>query len=373
MKAVAWPRLALSRLRRGWFAIAESTLAATLAWLLDTWLIGNPQPFFAPAAALIVLGQARGQRNRRAIEVVLGVAGGVLVADLVVQALGPQSTLTIFLVILLVHLVAVSINASTVAVVQGSVSALYLIVIAPPSHSVIPFRFVDALVGGGVALLVSHIVSVRKPLGPLLAELEALFAEMDAVLEEIATALDHQDRDEARSALQSARQSDAGVQRLQLAITAAGEALWLHTKRRERLSGVDAIAQSVSHIDFAVRNVRVLARAGLTVTRVPSPPSFELAGSVQLLKESVALLAGVLSAEVVGNNDDAARCAADLQGKTVEAVRAAASAMSAQSSLPVVMLVGQVRLTAIDLLRAAGKDDLETLASVDDALHLPPI
>ncbi|MEK8105483.1 FUSC family protein [Micromonospora sp. M12] len=81
-------RTAGGRLRHGWRPVVEATLAATVAWLLATRLLGHPQPFFAPAAALIVLGQARGQRIRRAVEVVLGVAAGVLVADLVVQALG---------------------------------------------------------------------------------------------------------------------------------------------------------------------------------------------------------------------------------------------------------------------------------------------
>src|ERR671917_715715 len=94
-------RAAAGRLRHGWRPVVEATLAATVAWLLAADLVGDPQPFFAPAAALIVLGQARGQRMRRAVEVVLGVAAGVLVADLVVQALGPRSTWTVLTVILL--------------------------------------------------------------------------------------------------------------------------------------------------------------------------------------------------------------------------------------------------------------------------------
>src|SRR5262245_55564949 len=79
---MGWLRVSAGRLRQGWVLVVESIAAATVAWLLDTWLIGDPQPFFAPAAALLVLGQ----RMRRAIEVILGVAGGVLVADVVVRA-----------------------------------------------------------------------------------------------------------------------------------------------------------------------------------------------------------------------------------------------------------------------------------------------
>jgi uncharacterized membrane protein YgaE (UPF0421/DUF939 family) len=82
---VGWLRISIGRLRQGWLVVVESTAAATVAWLVDTRFIGHPQPFFAPAAALIVLAQLRGQRTRRAVEVILGVAGGVLVADVVAQ------------------------------------------------------------------------------------------------------------------------------------------------------------------------------------------------------------------------------------------------------------------------------------------------
>ncbi|MFY1702416.1 FUSC family protein [Micromonospora sp. WMMA1923] len=127
-----WLRQAAVRVWRGWPQIVEGTLAATGAWVAASVLVSHPQPFFAPAAALIVLGQARGQRTRRAVEVVLGVAAGVLVADVVVQALGARSTVTVFTVILLTIVGAVAIGASGVAVVQAAVSALYLVVISPP-------------------------------------------------------------------------------------------------------------------------------------------------------------------------------------------------------------------------------------------------
>jgi hypothetical protein len=61
----------LGRLREGWPFVAEATAAATAAWIIDTRFLGQPRPFFAPAAALIVLGQVRRQRLLRAVEVVL--------------------------------------------------------------------------------------------------------------------------------------------------------------------------------------------------------------------------------------------------------------------------------------------------------------
>lgn len=105
-----WLGTAGSRLRDGWRPVVEATAAATIAWLIATRVVDHPRPFFAPAAALIVLGQARGQRTLRAVEVLLGVAGGVLVADVVAQALGARTTWTVFTIILVTLTVAVAIG-----------------------------------------------------------------------------------------------------------------------------------------------------------------------------------------------------------------------------------------------------------------------
>jgi hypothetical protein len=41
--------------------------------------------------------------------------------------------------------------------------------------------------------------------------------------------------------------------------------------------------------------------------------------------------------------------------------------------LAVVMIVGQLRAATIDLLRAAGSDDVRSLGMVDEALGLPDV
>ena len=55
------------------------------------------------------------------------------------------------------------------------------------------------------------------------------------------------------------------------------------------------------------------------------------------------------------------------------AVRVAGRLLPESPPLPVVMIVGQVRMTVIDLLRGAGVDAGETLVRVDEALGLPPL
>jgi Fusaric acid resistance protein-like len=57
--------------------ILQSAVAAALAWLVATEVVGHEQPFFAPISALITLGLTVGERRRRAVEIAIGVAVGI--------------------------------------------------------------------------------------------------------------------------------------------------------------------------------------------------------------------------------------------------------------------------------------------------------
>ncbi|MGC4746173.1 FUSC family protein [Micromonospora sp. DT201] len=413
-------RTAGGRLRHGWRPVLEATAAATVAWLLATRLLGHPQPFFAPAAALIVLGQARGQRIRRAVEVVLGVAAGVLVADLVVQALGPGSTWTVFTVILLTVLLAVAFGATGVTLVQAAVSALYLVVVAPPDGTLVPFRFVDALIGGAVALAASLLVDARHPLAPLVAEVRRTFDELAGLLGEIADALDHRDEAAAVAALRQARGMDARVNGLRDGVLAAGEALRLNVRRRQHIGRLRSVDESIRQIDYAVRNVRVLARAGVTLSRLhlaappsevraPAPPSEvrapvppsevrgpvppsevrgpvppsevrgpaappELGAALRSLAEAVRQAGAALAADLDGHDEAADRHATRADEAALASVHAAGQLFGSTQTLPLAMIIGQIRATAIDLLRGVNpEDDVAVLARVDEALGLPAV
>ncbi|MEV1332187.1 FUSC family protein [Micromonospora costi] len=369
-----WLRDAANRLRRGWRPVVEATLAATVAWILATRLVGHPQPFFAPAAALIVLGQARGQRLRRAVEVVLGVAGGVLVADLVIQGLGPGTTWTVFTVILLTVALAAAVGATGVTLVQAAVSALYLVVVAPPSESLVPFRFVDALIGGAVALAVSQLVDARRPLAPLVAEVRGTFDDLAGLLTDIAGALDRHDEPAALAALAQARGMDARVDRLRDGVLAAGEALWLNVRRRRHLGRLRSVDNSIRQIDYVVRNVRVLARAGVTLSRQPTPVPTDLGVALRCLADAVRAAGEALAADLEGRDEIADGHAERADQAALAAVRTAGGLFTPGRTLPLMMIIGQVRATAIDLLRGvAADDDATVLGRVDQALGLPPV
>ena len=101
----------VARLRASVWSVAQSAAAASLAYFLAQVLLGHESPFFAPIAAVISLSVTVGSRPRRAIEMVFGVAVGLMVADLLVLVIG-TGTLQIAAVVLLAMAAAVFFGAA---------------------------------------------------------------------------------------------------------------------------------------------------------------------------------------------------------------------------------------------------------------------
>ena len=102
--------------------------------------------------------------------------------------------------------------------------------------------------------------------------------------------------------------------------------------------------RTLAQVDFAVRNTRVLARHVLRFTRAGEPAPPELAEAVRGLSAAVWELAAAY--------DDPART-----GEVIRLARAAAARAAGVAEHPdgpaIVEIAGQVRSTAVDLVRAA--------------------
>src|SRR3954469_4670425 len=153
-------RARIARVQSNWRVILQTTLAAGLAWFLDQQLLDHRAPAFAPIAAVISLGAARGQSWRRAIELAGGVAVGIGVADLLVNLLG-RGALSIGLIVGLSMATAMLLGAGTIFVSQSAVSAIFVVALQPPGSGFTPDRFFDALIGGAVALVVAQVLLPR--------------------------------------------------------------------------------------------------------------------------------------------------------------------------------------------------------------------
>ncbi|MEJ7843370.1 MAG: FUSC family protein [Rubrobacter sp.] len=345
-----------ARLRTSVWAIAQSAVAASLAFFVANVVLGHERPFFAPIAAVISLSVTLGSRPRRAIELVFGVAVGLMVADLLVLVIG-TGTLQIAAVVLLAMAAAVFFGGGTIVVNQAAVSAILVVVLQPPETVFSPDRFLDALAGGAVALLVSYLLPVNperlvgRAVAPVLDELSALLVEIAAVLKT-------GDPERGQQTLLRAREMDDRVRKLIETLEAGHQTARLSPTRRRSLRHLDLYASAGARIELAVINTRVLARGAANATRRGNAIPGKLPEAVLDLSRSVRALNTFL--EESGGAEEARRHALD-------AARSATEVLEERHELAISVLVGQVRSAAVDLLRSTGMDQASALEALEDA------
>jgi uncharacterized membrane protein YgaE (UPF0421/DUF939 family) len=344
------------RLRANGWPILQTALAASLAYLLAVYVLGNEQPFFAPIAAVISLGLALGQRGRRAVEVVFGVAVGLMVADLIVFLIGVGAA-QIGVVVALAMAAVVLFSERTLLVNQAAISAILVIVLQPPDSGFSPDRFLSALIGGGVALAVNHLFPVN-PRRVVERAARPIFGELVAVLEEIAAALETSELERAERVLGKAREIDDRVRGLDEALAAGYETARLSPTRRRSLKHLELYSSAGIRIELAVINTRVLARGAANAIRRGDviPPA--LPGAILDLSRAVRALAVFL--EEPGPPDEVRRYA-------LEAASRATALLKERHDLAISVLVGQVRAAAMDLLRSTGMDQASALRALEEA------
>jgi uncharacterized membrane protein YgaE (UPF0421/DUF939 family) len=352
-------RTRAERLRNAARAILQATLAATLAWLVATEIVGHARPFFAPVSAMITLGLTQGQRGRRAVEVVLGVTLGIAVADLLVIALG-TGWWQLALVVALAMSVALLLGSGQMFAQQAAVSAALVATLQPPDGGVSFARAVDALLGGSIALAVSALVLPANPVRMVRDAAAPVLAELAGVIDDVAAALERRDRDSVQAALERGRGIDELARDLDDALTVGRETARQAPSRRHALGTVDVYTDAAAQIDLAVRNVRVLARGARRAIDLDENVPPEIADALRSLAEAVRALRAAI--------DDPRRAGA-VREPAVRAARDATLVLERTGNLSVSVIVGQVRSTAVDLLRGSGLSYDEAADAVRSAVR----
>lgn len=345
----------LNRLRAGVRPILLAGLAASLAWLVATEVIGHESPFFAPVAALVVVGLTVGQHVGRTLELVIGQAVGILIAELLVSAIGTGAA-QIALVVVIAMGTAIAIGRGVLLTQQAAISAVLVATIQPPGSGLAGARFVDALVGGGVALVLNVLVFPSNPLRLVRRDASELLQELASTLEAIALALHASDEDQAETALERARELDSLAANLTEAIDASSDTLRYAPLRRSDRGQVSSHGVAAGRLDLAVRNVRVLARRSLRAIQRDEPVSERVVAAVRQLSEAARELDRQLE------DMDGARPVKDL---AIGAAELATEALEPSASLSVTVLVAQVRSVAVDLLQATGMETGEALGAIE--------
>jgi uncharacterized membrane protein YgaE (UPF0421/DUF939 family) len=350
------------RLRSAWLPILQTAVAACLAWFLAVLILGLERPTFAPIAAVISLGLAVSERGRRALELTLGVAFGVALADLLVSVVG-VGALQAGAVVLLAMGLAVFLGGGDVGVKEAAISAMIIMITFTPSAAGFPIeRFLEALIGGGTALLINALLPVN-PERMVEDAAYPVFAESAAVLEEVADALEDGDAERAQRAYVKAREIDARVAGLKEAVAAGRETARLAPPRRRSLGHMELYTRAADQIDLTVRDVRALARAALSVVQPEDPAPERLLAAIRGLARATEALAAYL--QTSGDPPDQTRRLA------LKAASEASTLLEEHedlaSNLGINALVDQIHSSAVDLIGGTGMNRAAALRALEEA------
>jgi uncharacterized membrane protein YgaE (UPF0421/DUF939 family) len=247
----------IERWRQRAFMIVQCAVTAGLAWLIASLLLGHEVPYFAAAAAILVLGVAYGQRLRRGVDVAIGVTLGVALGDLWLVLFG-AGVWQVVLVCAIAMSLATLVGAGPLITTQAGANSIAVLVMAP--SPIYGFeRWLDAVIGSTLALLVATVAPsgpLRKP-GEVAAKVVAGMAE---TLEGAADALAANDEHAASAVLDQVQATEKALATFDVVAAEGLEVVRYSPFRRRQLGLAIALADLHEPLDHASRNLRVLVR-----------------------------------------------------------------------------------------------------------------
>ncbi len=340
------------RLRTMARPILQSALAAALAWLVATQVLGHDRPFFAPIAVVLCIGVGLGRRWRRVVELVAGVSVGVGVGDLLVSQIG-SGPWQIALVVGLAMTVSVLLDGGTLISMQAGSSAVLVATLLPPGGTGGIDRMADALVGGLIGLAAIAILPT-DPAGLADRYIRKLFDELSAALEAAGAALRDRDTAGAKAALERARGSQRTVDGYREALQTAYEIASLSPLHRGHRDRLDTYRTAAEPLDHALRNARVMLRHTAAVIDKGEHAPELLAEGMADLARSVARLRAELAQ---GDTPLLTRKALRRTAVRLDPVPLPELGFSAH------VVLAQLRSLTIDLLEATGESHVGALAA----------
>lgn len=329
--------------------MAQTAAAACLAWFVAVEVLGHQRPFFAPVAAIIALGVTRGERGRQAVEMMVGVAVGIAVGDLLIAAIG-TGTAQIALVVGLAMAAAVLLGRGEVFATQAAVSAALVATVDARAGAFVPDRFLDALTGGAIALLFSQVLFPVDPVRLVREAVDDILAELAGTLESVADALADRDLGAAETALVRARRVSGRWSGFEEAVHLGRESARFSPARRRRRDHFELYEEAGHPIDLTVRDVQVLARGTVRALRIGDPVPPQLPGAMRDLADALRGVANHLKRP--GDEHEVGEMARN-------AAQRASAVLARDENVSVSMIVAHVQATAVDALRSLGVERVE--------------
>ncbi|WP_067607880.1 FUSC family protein [Nocardiopsis listeri] len=167
--------------------ILLAIIGAAVAWTIAGGLIQDHRPFFAPIAALIALNASGGERGSNAVRLLAGVFIGILAGEFALLVTD-RGVVSLTLGTGLAMIVAAMVTSERVVVGQSAASAILTTIFVGGGSPGVD-RLVDALIGAGVALLLSQLLFPARLVAMMRRIEEEALGEMARMLDEVGLSL----------------------------------------------------------------------------------------------------------------------------------------------------------------------------------------
>jgi len=345
----AWQRLVT-----GTWSLVQQTVAATAAWVIAKQVVDHPEPFFAPIAAVVALNTAFGERGSNALRLLQGVVVGIVIGELALALLG-SGYVQLPVALFVAMAIARATGGARVTVAQAAAGAILTVVVGDAETGF--ERLADALIGAGVALVLTQFLFSPEPLGLLRRAESAALAEMAYGLRLTGQALaDGDDRvaGQALDALRTLRDQLTDLARVREASirVARHSVVW-----RRRTPLVVRETENAGHLDLLGDSCLMLTRVATGIRT----------GTREWLAPHLHELAGTLSDLSADPDDPVTRQAA--VSRTLRTARSLAHDLSVHGSpspeSPEEATVIVSRIVAADIMIFSGIDPAQAI----DAVH----
>ena len=344
-----------ARVRQGWARVRRAalpllfaSLAAGVAYAIARYGLHHTFPFFAPASAWIALGFTADRQPRRVAELAIGVAVGVGAGDLLVHVIG-AGAVQVALVLFVAVLLARFIDRGDLLAIQAGVQAVVIVVLPASSSGGAVNRWLDAVVGGVVALVVS-VLSPQDPRRRVRSLAGEGMREISSVLGALSSGLAGRSLVDIDEALLRGRASQPVLDQWRAAALAARDAARVSPAFRRHLAELGELEGAAVLADRAMRNTRVLVRRARAVVdqTAPGESAVELMAMAALVRD-LGLGVDDLGAVLSGGGSAVA-----VRGRLAAVAQAADPYAVAPGDWHVQSLVMLVRSLVVDLEEAAG-------------------
>jgi uncharacterized membrane protein YgaE (UPF0421/DUF939 family) len=241
--------------------VLKTSIAAVLAWLVSTALLGQTLPVFAAIAALLVVQPSVNQSISRGIERSVGVILGVVLASTMGMLFGSSSWI-VLLVIVSSLLLGWALRLGISSANQIPISAMLMLSIGSDSTNYAFHRVLETIIGAAVAMIINVVIAPPVLLLPAHVAVGRLLRECAATLDHLAASLSSpQDAASLESLLVQARSLRTLDISAAAAIATGEESLTLNPRRGYHRRVLERDAELAARASILARRIIGMSRA----------------------------------------------------------------------------------------------------------------